>query len=247
MATGAEIGLGAPLEGAVLVAWYVGFAALALSAFVALVVLAMRQRLLAQERRRARAFAAWRPVLFEAAIGGEPAVPALDRGDEDAFLLLWNQLQDEVRGESRARLAGLGERVGARRMAQSRLRRRDAFSRLLALRTIGHLGRRSDYADVARHLDDARRYLCVAAARALVHLDPRRAPRDILRRLAARPDWPLVLFATALAEANRARVAEAIAEIGPRLDADQLATLHAAVWDPSARAGAEHALAEGVA
>jgi hypothetical protein len=201
-------------------AWAVGLAALGLTLALALQVLAMRERRALRERRRARVLALWRPLMFEALLGAAPALPRLGRRDEESFLLLWNQLQDGVRGDPRARLNELGERMGAHAMATRRLAKRDALGRLLALRTLGHLGRPADYAQVVPYLDERKTYLCVAAALALVHIDPAAAPGDIVPRLAVRVDWPVAVFATVLSEGNAARLSAAFRglqrELSPR-------------------------------
>jgi HEAT repeat protein len=191
---------GAGSDRLIAVAWAIGLGAIGLTVALGLQVLVMRGRMLRRERRRDAFIATWRPLLFEYVYGGKPALPRLARRDAETFLLLWNQLQDGVKGEARARLARLADAVGAHATARRFLARRDALGRLLALRTLGHLGRAADRAEVVRHLDDRRAYLCLAAARALVHIDPGGAPAEILSRLAAREDWPVSLFATVLGE-----------------------------------------------
>ncbi len=203
----------------------VGLLALALTLALALQVLAMRRRTALRERRRGRVVATWRPLMFQWLLGDEPALPALARSDEEPFLLLWNQLQDGVVGEARARLSRLAEAVGAHGMARRSLRREDALERLLGLRTLGYLAREGDYGEVVRHLDDRRTYLCMAAARALVHIGPARAPGDLLPRLAMRADWPVPLFVTVLAEADAEAVALRFREMLPGLARAQLIRL----------------------
>ena len=188
-------------------AWVVGLVALAITIALALQVLAMRERSVRRERRRAAVTAAWRPILFERVLGDDSPLPAVARRDEDTFLLLWTQLQDGLRGDARARLNAVAAEVGAPAVARRRLAHDAALDRLLALRTLGYLGLADDYPAVALHLDDRRPYLCLAAARALVHIDPARAVDDVLPRLAERGDWPVPLFATVLGEADAGRLA----------------------------------------
>jgi hypothetical protein len=216
------LGSAAASDRLVLAAGIVGLLALALTAALALQVLLMRHRAARRERRNAMVLAAWRPLLFGWIVGDEPALPVLLPPDEEAFLLLWNQLQDRVLGEARDRLGRLGERAGAHAMARRRLARGDALDRLLALRTLGYLARPDDYPDVARWLDDRRSYLCIAAARALVHIGPGRAPGDLLPRLARRVDWPVALFATMLAEADPEETARHLREVLRGLPRDPL-------------------------
>ncbi|HVI96145.1 MAG TPA: HEAT repeat domain-containing protein [Anaeromyxobacter sp.] len=219
-------------------AWAIGLVALTITVGLALQVLAMRARSVRRERRRDAVLAAWRPVLFERVLGGAPPLPAVSRRDEDTVLLLWTQLQDGLRGDARERLNAVGAEIDAHAMARRRLARDAALDRLLGLRTLGYLGCVADYPDVALHLDDARPYLCLAAARALVHIDPARAPGDVLPRLAARGDWPVPLFATVLGEADAREVASRFRALHATVTSEQrvrllplLSVLDAAIGD----------------
>jgi HEAT repeat protein len=206
-------------------AWTVAAVALGATSLLAIRVVTMRRTGLAQARRREEVLARWRPVLFEGMLGGDPKLPPLLPRDEDTFLLLWNQLQDAVRGDGRVRLAEFAERLGVRDVARARLRRPDALGRLLGLRTLGFLGVPRDYEEVASALDDRKVYLALAAARALVFIDARAAPADVLPRLAMRPEWPVALFATVLAAADPAELAERFALLEPQLSSEQLVRL----------------------
>ena len=194
-------------------AWIAGLASFALSAALVLQVLWMRARLARRERRREAVIARWRPVLYEVVAGGSPRLTPVPPEDEESFLLVWNQLQDGIRGAARTRLAGVGEALGAHGMALRRLGGGGAVGRVLALRTLGHLGRPEDRDEVLRWLDDPRSYVSLAAARALVQTDPEVAPDELLPRLARRADWPVPLFATVLAETSRSRLSTRFREV----------------------------------
>ncbi|WP_242392433.1 HEAT repeat domain-containing protein [Anaeromyxobacter oryzisoli] len=196
----------AAFEPVVRLAWGTALVSVALSAALVVQVLRMRRRLARRERRAQEVFARWRPILFEAVAGGSPSLPALPREEEDAFLLLWIQLLDGIRGDSVARLAEVGARMGARRLALERIDGGEALGRVLALRTFGYLQRPEDRERVLRWLDDPRSYISLAAARALVRIDPERAADELLPRLVARADWPVPLFADVLAQASPARL-----------------------------------------
>lgn len=202
------MGSGAGSELLVRVALAAGLVAIGLSVAVAGQVLLMRWTKLRRERRRERFLDTWRPLLYEAALGSAPPAPTLAPRDEASFLLLWNQLQDGLRGPPREGLNQLARAVGARGAALRRLRRGGALSRLLALRTLGYLGQAEDYDRVLAFLDVRPSALCLAAARALAHIDPRRAADEIWGRLGAHPDWPVAQLATVLREADVSRLAE---------------------------------------
>lgn len=231
------MGFGVPSDRFTAVAWAVAAISLAVSVGLALYVLALRRWTEARERARERFVATWRPLMLDQLVGGSPALPAVRPEDEESFLLLWIQLLDGVRGEAGARLVPIAEAAGARRMVRSRIRGRPALGRLLALRALGYLRDPADYEEVLRHLDEPRSYLCLAAARALVHIDPRRAPGDVLQQLVERTDWPIPMFSSVLAEADVARLSALLREILPELPVEPLVRLLPLVGIAEASAG----------
>jgi len=184
---------------------------------LALQILQMRLVQGRRERRAAQFVAAWRPLLFEASLGELPPLPRLERRDEVSFLLLWNELQDGLRGQPRTGLNRLAEAVNAHDVAARRLRSGAVLQRLLALRALGYLGRPDDYQAARALLDDRRAYVSAAAARALVHIDPARAPAELWPRLLARADWPVAQFAAVLREADLERLTSLLRETLPGL------------------------------
>ena len=231
------MGFGATSDWFITVAWAISSAALVVTIGLALQVLVMRERAARREGRRGRLFATWRPILFEYLVGGTPPVPTLSRRDEESWLLLWNQLQDGVRGEPRTGLNAVADAVGAQAIACRLLQRGDAVARLLALRTLGYLGREGDARLVAEHLDDAQGYLGLAAAGAMVHIDPTLAPDLILPRLVARVDWPVPLFATVLSEADPTRLVKRFRALMDGLSPEQIVRVLplVSILDPGSR------------
>jgi HEAT repeat protein len=191
----------------VLIAWVTGVLALLFATGLTVEVIRLRQQGALDARRRAELVAQWRPLLFEAALGGAPHIRPLDGAEQDAFIALWNEVQDVLAPEPRAALGSVAFAVGAERAARRRLWRGHPVARAQALRMIGHLGIREDYALVRSFLDDPRSYLSLTAARALVGIDPVRAPADLLPRIATRSDWPTSLLVAALEQSNGAALA----------------------------------------
>jgi hypothetical protein len=215
----------AALEPVVRFAWLAGLLSVAASLGVVLRVIRMRRRLALAERRRDEVFTRWRPVLFEAIAGGSPTIPSLPKEEEDAFLLLWIQLLDGIRGPALARLARVGTAVGAHALARKRIEGKDALGQVFALRTFGYLRHSEDLPEVLRWLDDPRPYVSLAAARAVVAIAPELAPDEILPRLADRTDWPLPLFATVLADSDPDRLSVRLAALCAALPTPALVRL----------------------
>ncbi len=222
----------------VAIAWAAGATTVALSFVLTLEVLRMRWRATRRARRRAAFLATWRPLLFEAALGESPAVPRLEREDEDSFVVLWNRIQDSLEVGARAALNRIAEEVGAGERARKMLRPRDPIRCIQALRMVAHLGRAEDYAAVWPLLEDARPYLSIAAARTLVALNPTRSLHDVVPRMAVRADWPASLLVTALAGVDRNEMARelwsAISSAGSSIEMVRLLPLVALVPEPAA-------------
>ena len=137
------------------VALAIGLTSLVLAAGTVLQILAMRRRRLRRQARVDRFLEVWRPRVYEAALGEPPrALPPLAAEDDVTFLLLWNQVQEGLRGPPRTGLNQLARMVGARVIALRRLDAADPTARLLALRTLGYFGELEDFWRVAAYLDD---------------------------------------------------------------------------------------------
>lgn len=202
-----------------------GLGAVGLTAALGLQIMWLRRVKLRRDRRAARCLATWRPILYEAALGDAPALPPLAADDEGTFLLLWNQLQDGLRGPSRAGLNAVARGVDARAMALRRLHRGTVLERLLALRTLGHLGQAEDFERLVGFLEERRLPLCLAAARALVHVDAARGTDVLWARLRARADWPVAQLAAVLRDGDPKRLAAAVLDTAPAMTPAELQRL----------------------
>jgi HEAT repeat protein len=188
----------------------VGAAALLLT--LALIVRVATMRLLTRRReQRAQDVAdRWRPLLLRQALGDTVALPALAPHQRLPLLLLWNHLADSLRGPSHDRLRDVLGELALLQPARHWLERGSAEQQLLALLTLGHLGRNQDWERVLQLLADPRPYLSLAAARALLQIDPARAAEPVVAAIVAHPDWPLARVAVLLRDADAARVFEQI-------------------------------------
>lgn len=213
------------------IAFATGLVSLGLTVLLALQLTWMRAVKRRRARRHLRCLDTWRPVLYEAAMGETPAVPALAREDEASFLLLWNQLQDALRGlTARQGLNHVAHAVDALAAARRAVRRGVPQERLLALRTLRYLGEPEDFELVRPLLDERGPTMCLAAARALFHIDRTAATPEVWKRLRRRTDWPLaqvaaVLRDSDLGEADMSGLAAAFAAQLPGLETAELQRL----------------------
>ena len=184
-------------------------------------VFALRARAVRQLAVRAEVVARWRPLLLQAAAGDDVTPPPLSARERAPFLLLWNQMQDGLRGRAHDGLNRLASNMELHALARRLAARGSGGLRLLGLITLGHLGRTSDWERLTDLLDDPRSFISMAAARALLQIDAPRAAPLVLDQFLARIDWPVPRLGTLLREAGPEAISFALAQRLLESDAPQ--------------------------
>jgi HEAT repeat protein len=179
-----------------------GLGSLGLTFGLIVLVGLMRLALRWRERAAAATIARWRPALLRHAMGEDPPFPPLRRAERAVLLMLWNQIAESLRGPSHDRLRVVLNLLGLNGLARRWLMRRNRERQWLGLVTLGHLAQPSDWDAVHTLLGDARPYLSLSAARALLQIDPARAAVPVLAEIARRPEWPMARLALLLREAG---------------------------------------------
>ncbi len=187
-------------------AWWVGISAIAISLLAFLLVILMRLRLFARQRREQRAVEFWRPLLAQCADRVPEQLRPLERGEEQAVLQLWNHYHESLRGAATEQLNQLAAGVGIDRVARELLARNDTRSRLLALNTLGHLRDKTRWHELRLLADEPSPALSLAAARAMLRIEARSTLTWFLPLAAKRTDWPLARIATMLVELGADRI-----------------------------------------
>lgn len=181
-------------------------AALASAVLLLAALLAARLARLMRESRAALRTAAWRKALHTAIYAPEMAqLPPVVPANLADFLRFWNHLRLSLRGEAGENLAAFLRRNDL--VAAIRVLANDGSlgQRLSAITTIGHLRDRESWDALASLADDRDPVLSMAAAQALLRVDPARALDLLLAQGTRRENWPL------------ARLGAALQEIGPDL------------------------------
>ena len=189
-----------------------GLLALFLTLALVAQVLSMRSSSARRLANQAKTLARWRPVLLRAAMGDKLLPLALPKHEREALMLLWNQLQDGLRGRAHQGLNSLATQLGLHELALRLAARRSGGLRLLGLRTLGHLGDVRDWPRLEALLADPRSVISLAAARALLRIDARRAAPRVLDEFLGRSDWPVPRLATLLREAGPDLILPALTE-----------------------------------
>jgi HEAT repeat protein len=183
----------------------------ALALLLLVVVLLMRGALLLRERRRKKFLAVWQPILVNAVDIATSDLPRLARRDLPEFLLLWNHLQESLLDESKDHLNQIGKALSIERAALRLLRRGNLRERLLAIVTLGQMRERAAWDQLLTLAHREGVLLSIAAARALVMIDPTKAVPELIPLLLTRADWPASRVANMLRIAGADVISDQIA------------------------------------
>lgn len=187
------------------VAFVTGTVALALTALLLLLTVALRIGLKRREKHALEFTALWRPVLMNALMDPAAcALPALRSRDWLNFLKLWNYLQESLRGEATDSLNQVAKRLHGDEQARGLLRRGNRAERLLAILTLGNLRDRESWDDLLASAASRDNIASLNAARALIQIDPMAGVEHLMPLVLARQDWDIARLARMLGDARAA-------------------------------------------
>ena len=150
----------------------------------------------------------WRPQLAVASVDDRGFPTArVPRGRQRLWwLMLWNRIQRQLRGDATARLNRLLRLLAFERYALRLLHRRGVRNRLVALETLRHLADARHWDAVVPLLQVRNPFVALAAAQALVAMDPARAMQLVLPIAVARADWGVQRLLALCRQAGREAV-----------------------------------------
>ena len=191
----------------------------ALVALIAVQIMVVRVVTAVRIRRQQRLERLWLPLLMCGLEAVPDSLPRLRRRDVPSLLSLWNRLHDAINGSARAPLLNLALRIGLDRAARRMFSHRGIRDRLLAITTLGRLADRVRWGELVQLASTHDLALSLAAARAMVRIDPRSATTILLPMIAERDDWPPSTVALMLQEAGADVISEplvsAVLRTGP--------------------------------
>lgn len=224
------------------VAWWTGAASVTLVFLLMLQIMLMRWLLIRRVRRHETFIAIWQPLLMDCLDEVPRELPKIRRGDAYSFLTLWNYLHESVRDEPKERLNTLARACDMDAVALVLARSGNVREKLMGLATLGNLRDDTTWSELTQMAGGHDAALSLAAARALMRINARRAIDLLMPLIAAHKDWSLSFVALMLKEAGADIVSEPLAraalaaapEYAPRL-VRFLETAHAHVCIPTVR------------
>lgn len=202
----------------VVLAVYMAAAVLVLTVGLLGVIVAIR--VLANRRQvwRQALIERWRPVLTEAVVEIPSSAPPLSNREAAEIIPMWAYYHEFLDGDCRQGLNKLARLCDIDIHAKKALRSDNVRERLFAIQVLGNLRDRETRRLLRPIAYTGNPYLSLAAAHALLRIEPREAIEEIVPMIASRPDWSPARVISMLREAGPDVISEPLAKAA--IDAD---------------------------
>ena len=160
------------------------------------VIAVMRIKIAVTERAHEKLIKRWRPLFIQSVAGMEVFPPQLSRESVVPILYLWNHFHEILKGDSINRLNLFGIQAGLNRAAVRLLKNGNVKSQLLAIKTLGHMREKDEWSKLRELAVSNHPVLSLAAARAMITIDPEGAVNFIIPIVIRRATWPGAIVST---------------------------------------------------
>ena len=186
-----ELGFDTTSERGLYIVIWIGIVALILSLLLVFQTLLLRALLVVRQRRSEGFLKTWRPLLMQSLEAVPTSLPRILPGDVYTFLSVWNYLHESLLAATKENLNHLARQIKMDKIARQMLRHRSLRQQLMAIVTLGHLRDTSAWEHLQNLALSRHTVLSLAAARALLQINPPDAIRWLFPLIAKRQDWPL--------------------------------------------------------
>lgn len=175
---------------------------LILTSLLVIQILVLRGFLILRQRRSERFLKIWRPILMQSLEEIPTDVPHIMRADAYTFLSVWNYLHESLLDTVKDNLNQLARMTKMDKTARRMLRHRSIRWQLMAIVTLGNLRDERAWVQLQRIVFSRHTVLSLAAARALMQINPIETIWWLLPLIAERQDWPITRVIRFLKEAG---------------------------------------------
>lgn len=179
---------------------------------VLVVIAAMRIKIVAAERANNILIKRWRPLLMQSLAGMEVFPPPLSRAGFVPILYLWNHFHEILKGDSITRLNLFGKKARLNRAAVNLLQKGNVRNQLLAIKTLGNMRDKDEWKKIRDLAVSSHPVVSLAAARAMIVIDPEEAVNFIIPVVIRRSTWPGAIVATILRQMGPDIVSKPLAD-----------------------------------
>jgi hypothetical protein len=180
---------------------------------ILLYILVTRMRITAMTRAKEKLLKQWRPLIMESAAGMPVTPPPISPFGAIPILYLWNSFHDKLKGESIAKLNMFAHRVGLDKIAVGIMKKGNMKNRLLAMHTFGNLRQKEMWDELGKMSVSNHPVLSLAAARALIAIDPAEAAKSIIPLIVQRRIWSPAIIATLLRQMGADIISQPLTEL----------------------------------
>ena len=175
-------------------------------------IAAMRIKIAVVERANDRLIKRWRPLFIQSVAGLQVFPPQLSRASVVPILYLWNHFHEILKGDSVTRLNLFGIQAGLNNAAVRLLKKGNVKSQLLAIKTLGHMREKSEWSRLRELAVSNHPVLSLAAARAMIMIDPEGAVNFIIPIVIRRATWPSAIVSTIFRQMGPDLISKPLAE-----------------------------------
>lgn len=169
---------------------FIGFFFLFSSLFLFIIIIANRIRLVKKKRDEEAFIKKWRPIILENLYRLPETVEKFPAKYNTAFLILWNNLQDILRGPEKEQLNQLAKALEMDQVARKMLSSRKMVQQLLGVLVIGNLKDQTSFSVLKDITEKENMTLAMAALHSLAKINPEKTVQPLLNFMKDKEDWP---------------------------------------------------------
>jgi hypothetical protein len=188
-------------------------------------VIVLRILLQYHKFRRAKFISVWRPILMGCIMEFPNSLPKLDHKYINEFIGEWNSLYENLAGNSHQNLINIAAELGIHHTAIKMLISNHIKIRLTGIITLGNMRFKPAWPLLESIAKSNQVFLSIAALRALILIDSKKALEELLPMLISRVDWPVNMVVKVLKDCNNEEVCELITKTCKDTNDEQLANL----------------------
>jgi len=198
---------------------------LLLTFFVLVLVIALRLILLYHNYWRDKFISEWRPALMQCVLDTPDRLPKLNHKYINYFIGEWNSLYQQLGGTSHENLIETAMRLKIYQPAIQMLISKHIKIRLTGIITLGNMRYKPAWKILERIATSDEIYLSIAAYRALILIDEKKALSELFPILIRRSDWPPSMVIKILKDADNSEICELIEQTSHYASEEQLYNL----------------------
>lgn len=169
---------------------YVGIFFLASSTVLFTFIFLNRLRIIRKHRKEEEFTNKWRPILLENLYKIPDSLEPVPAKYNTAFLILWNNLQDVLKGKEKEHLNQLARSLQMDQTAFRMLSSRKMVNQLLGILVLGNLGEKKAFDKIKAISEKNNITLSMTALHSMAKIEPEKTIKPLLSYIKERNEWP---------------------------------------------------------